>query len=286
MPSWPRAACALISGTTSGTLGSIRHAFDLSTTIAPARTAWGAYSFDCAVPAETERDVHATERRGARRLCTRTDSPWKVTVLPTERSDAKQRSSRTGNLRSSRILSVVCPAAPVAPTTATNPMLTPVCYQARSRPLSLAHDQVPHLRRADQLAAGPADVPRPVALLEHPAHRGVHAIRIGAPYRASTASASPPTKWPRSGWRPPARRYRAPCRAPARRGPRRPPSEAEGSMPMEPARMAASSDRMSPNVFSVTIVSNCVGSVHERHGAVVHEHVLERHVGIVLRPRA
>src|SRR5215831_13332079 len=34
---------------------------------------------------------------------------------------------------------------------------------------------------------------------------------------------------------------------------------AEGSMPMEPARMAASSERMSPKVFSVTMVSKCVG---------------------------
>ena len=38
-----------------------------------------------------------------------------------------------------------------------------------------------------------------------------------------------------------------------------PPRLADGSMPIEPARMAASSDRMSPKVFSVTIVSNCVG---------------------------
>ena len=30
-------------------------------------------------------------------------------------------------------------------------------------------------------------------------------------------------------------------------------------MPIEPARIAASSDRMSPKVFSVTSVSNCVG---------------------------
>jgi len=42
----------LISGTTSGTAGSIRNALDLSTTTAPAFTAWGAYSFDCAEPAE------------------------------------------------------------------------------------------------------------------------------------------------------------------------------------------------------------------------------------------
>ena len=50
---------------------------------------------------------------------TRTGSPLKVTVFPAERADAKARSSRTGNLRSSRIFSVVCPTAPVTPTTAT-----------------------------------------------------------------------------------------------------------------------------------------------------------------------
>jgi len=38
-----------------------------------------------------------------------------------------------------------------------------------------------------------------------------------------------------------------------------PPSDADGSMPIEPARIAASSDKISPKVFSVTIVSNCVG---------------------------
>ena len=57
-------------------------------------------------------------------------------------------------------------------------------------------------------------------------------------------------------------------------------------MPIEPARIAASSDRMSPNVFSVTIVSNCVGSLDEGHRAVVDEDVLERHVGVLLGRRA
>src|SRR5215813_10303744 len=51
MPRCPRTACALISGTTSGTVGSMRQAFDLSTTTAPAFAIIGAYSFDCAVPA-------------------------------------------------------------------------------------------------------------------------------------------------------------------------------------------------------------------------------------------
>ena len=41
----------------------------------------------------------------------------------------------------------------------------------------------------------------------------------------------------------------------------RPPSPrlAEGIMPMEPVIMLASSERMSPNMFSVTITSNWAG---------------------------
>ena len=35
---------------------------------------------------------------------------------------------------------------------------------------------------------------------------------------------------------------------------------AEGSIPIEPVIMLASSDRISPNIFSVTITSNCAGS--------------------------
>ena len=36
-------------------------------------------------------------------------------------------------------------------------------------------------------------------------------------------------------------------------------SEAEGSMPIEPVSIDASSDRMSPNMLPVTITSNCLG---------------------------
>ena len=35
---------------------------------------------------------------------------------------------------------------------------------------------------------------------------------------------------------------------------------AEGSIPMEPVIIEASSERISPNIFSVTITSNCAGS--------------------------
>ena len=35
---------------------------------------------------------------------------------------------------------------------------------------------------------------------------------------------------------------------------------AEGSIPMEPVIIEASSERISPNMFSVTMTSNCAGS--------------------------
>src|SRR3990170_438735 len=118
IPRWPAIACALISGTTRGTDGSMRKALDLSTTTAPDLTASGAYSLDWAEPAE-KRATWTPLNASGPTFSTRIFSPLKVTVLPTERSEAKARSSRTGNLLSSRILRVVCPTAPVAPTTAT-----------------------------------------------------------------------------------------------------------------------------------------------------------------------
>jgi hypothetical protein len=96
----------------------MRKALDLSTTTAPAFTANGAYSFDCAEPAEKSAMSTPLKESGPT-ASTRIVSPLKVTVLPAERAEANGRSTRTGNLRSSRILSVVCPTAPVTPTTAT-----------------------------------------------------------------------------------------------------------------------------------------------------------------------
>jgi len=46
------------------------------------------------------------------------------------------------------------------------------------------------------------------------------------------------------------------------------PSEAEGRRPSEPASTAASSLRMSPNMFSVRITSNAAGSATSRMAAV------------------
>src|SRR5438094_925767 len=139
----------------------------------------------------------------------RMSSPRKLTVLPTERSEAKARSSRTGNLRSSRILSVVCPAAPVAPTTA---MVTP---EAISPPARARRDRSSRVSRAPSRpawrcrpSAGPARAragPRPRPRPPRPS------------CSESTAAAGRPTKWRRAGWRRPCRRCPAPCRGPARR---------------------------------------------------------------------
>src|SRR2546427_769719 len=96
----------------------MRNALDLSMTTAPAWTSMGAYAFDWTEPAEQKAICTPLKAPGSI-FWTRTGSPRNGTVLPTERSDANTRSSRTGNLRSSRILSVAWPAAPVAPTTAT-----------------------------------------------------------------------------------------------------------------------------------------------------------------------
>ena len=46
------AACGFTSATTSGTPSSIRKAEELSTTTAPAATAWGAHSRERVAPAE------------------------------------------------------------------------------------------------------------------------------------------------------------------------------------------------------------------------------------------
>ena len=59
---------------------------------------------------------------------------------------------------------------------------------------------------------------------------------------------------------------------------RRRPSEAEGSMPSEPASIEASSVRMSPNMFSVTITSKSARLADQVHRGRVDQHVFEAHV--------
>src|SRR5207245_195395 len=81
----------LISGTTSGTCGSMRNALDLSMTTAPAWTSMGAYAFDWTEPAEQKAICTPLKAPGSI-FWTRTGSPRNGTVFPTERSAANTRS--------------------------------------------------------------------------------------------------------------------------------------------------------------------------------------------------
>ena len=57
-------------------------------------------------------------------------------------------------------------------------------------------------------------------------------------------------------------------------------------MPIEPVSIAASSERMSPNMLPVTITSNFFGALHQLHRGVVDVHVVERDVRVLaVRPR-
>ena len=85
------------------------------------------------------------------------------------------------------------------------------------------------------------------------------------PGPATSAAASPRTGSCPAGWPGPGPRCRARSRGSARTGragrarSRGVPIDADGSMPSEPLMTAASSDRMSPNRFSVTMTSNAAG---------------------------
>ena len=110
------------------------------------------------------------------------------------------------------------------------------------------------------------DVPGAQALVEHGGDRRLERGRPRRPCRRNSAGTWRRRRSWRSGWRCPGRQCRAPSRAPARRAPcacrscaSGAPSEAEGSMPIEPVSMAAMSDSMSPNRLSVTMTSNCLG---------------------------
>ena len=101
---WRASACAFTSGTTRGTSGSIRHADELSMTMAPAAARRGDRTLDDVAPDGRQRDVDAREvgRRGvldgdraalATRASCRPSAPRRRTA-----------SSSTGKSRSARIV--------------------------------------------------------------------------------------------------------------------------------------------------------------------------------------
>ena len=109
---------ALISGTTSGTSGSIRKAWLLSTTTAPRLTASGSSSFAMSSPAAPSTMSQPSKASGQASSIT-TCSPRNSTVLPAERALASSLSLPTGNSCSLRHSSIWVPTAPVAPKIAT-----------------------------------------------------------------------------------------------------------------------------------------------------------------------
>ena len=118
MPGWPSRSSGLTSLTTSGIVGSIRHALELSMTVAPRATACGASSREASAPAEnramsTPSNASPTASADLVRLAVDRDGP---AGRPPE---ASRRSSPTGNSRSLRTWIIVRPTTPVAPTTAT-----------------------------------------------------------------------------------------------------------------------------------------------------------------------
>src|SRR6185437_427779 len=118
-----------ISGTTSGTAGSIRKAEELSTTTAPCSTASGPKRLE--VPPPAEKSATSTPRKlSSFSSRTASGSPRKGSVLPAERAEAKRRSSERGKRLSSRQRMSSIPTAPVAPTIATTgalPAERPLC---------------------------------------------------------------------------------------------------------------------------------------------------------------
>ena len=134
MPSWRSSASRLTSATTSGTLGSIRQALELSTTTQPASVNLGAHSRETPPPAEksamSKPSIASSAQRAHLELAVAEGHRLPGGALGGERHDLATRRSARSLITSS----MVEPTAPVAPTTAT---------RARSsRPTVLALDLV------------------------------------------------------------------------------------------------------------------------------------------------
>ena len=85
----------------SGTSGSIRHADELSITMAPAAANRGASSRDDVAPDEN-RAMSRPVGSAVEASSTVISPPFHGSVVPADRADAKYRISVTGKLRSAR----------------------------------------------------------------------------------------------------------------------------------------------------------------------------------------
>jgi hypothetical protein len=110
-----RSASGLTSETTSGTSGSLRHADELSITIAPAAAATGASAREVDPPAE-KNTMSSPEKSAVAASSTMTSTPCQGSLRPAQRADANSRSDSTGSARSSRQRRIRSPTRPVAPT--------------------------------------------------------------------------------------------------------------------------------------------------------------------------
>ena len=134
MPSWRSSASRLTSATTSGTLGSIRQALELSTTTQPASANCGAHSRDTAPPAEksamSKPSIASSAERAHLELAVAEGNLLARRALGRERHDLGRRRSARSPITSS----IVEPTAPVAPTTATRRPLALRPHRPRARP--------------------------------------------------------------------------------------------------------------------------------------------------------
>src|SRR6476661_1847754 len=118
MPLCSRIRPALISGITSGTLGSMRKAEELSITTAPALMAAGENFRDVPLPAENSAiSTPSNEFSVSSSITIR--SPRKSMVLPADRALASALSLPTGKARLSMVAMNSAPTAPVTPAMAT-----------------------------------------------------------------------------------------------------------------------------------------------------------------------
>ena len=97
IPMWPSRSSGLTCDTTSGTVGSIRQADELSITVAPCATAAGASSFETSAPAEKRAMSTPSKASG---VASPISCVWPSTetVLPTDLPDASRRNRPTGKL--------------------------------------------------------------------------------------------------------------------------------------------------------------------------------------------
>ena len=126
----------------------------------------------------------------------------------------------------------------------------------------MRNHQIAHAGAADHLVGGRRgvlQVARAPALVEHLGDRAGGCRRPPRSCRSCSAASSRRTESAPAGWQCPCRRYPGRCRGWALYSAVESPRLAEANMPREPVICAASSERMSPNMFSVTTTSKSAG---------------------------